>query len=502
MPETEFREWLKRRAHQGSPLTATGVNSRVRKLPRIERALAELGFAEPNLDAVYASGRWPDLVKAVGKIAADWRSNEPAARKMAPQAPDPTRQLSNLINVARQYGHFLDGKEPNYDVEADEPGASEIDQGALGALKARFLAKFQDFESGGGFPGESSYHREEDSYKRPLIANVRSLAQEGLSEAVLGGQVLSLVLDDKDMNLVGDYRRKTHLKEVRERAGGKLEEAVGKLAMSHLEPPDAAAQFVADAWEFVLKGSEHSKPYGDIRTLATLFQALTRPDEAISVATRKFENLGKALLGRRLFGDNVLTADEYRGVLDLASELFDIIGDWGWQPRDLWDVQGFIWVTCDEKVEEHRERDADRIRQHVLENYIEPARERQANTVDVLVRNVNEALGLNQAWPNICQALAGRKFLEMAEVAPPERIGKDQSSATVFRFRTDGIEGKQMDLPVSHPTNLILYGPPGTGKTYATAEEAVKLCDGVVPADRDALMVRYRELGSGLITTR
>jgi 5-methylcytosine-specific restriction protein B len=80
------------------------------------------------------------------------------------------------------------------------------------------------------------------------------------------------------------------------------------------------------------------------------------------------------------------------------------------------------------------ERDADRIRQHVLEHYIEAARARDTDTVDVLVRDVNQALGLNQAWPNIYQAITGNKFLEMADVEPPERIGAEQSSATILRF--------------------------------------------------------------------
>ena len=79
-------------------------------------------------------------------------------------------------------------------------------------------------------------------------------------------------------------------------------------------------------------------------------------------------------------------------------------------------------------------KDANRIRQYVLEHYIEPAREEGRRQAEVLVSDVNEELGLNKAWPNICQALAGNKFQELAQVPPPELIGAVQSPATVFRF--------------------------------------------------------------------
>ncbi|WP_029618546.1 AAA family ATPase [Pseudorhizobium marinum] len=135
-------------------------------------------------------------------------------------------------------------------------------------------------------------------------------------------------------------------------------------------------------------------------------------------------------------------------------------------------------------------RDADRIRQYVLERYIEPAREQNAQSVDVLVRDVNSALGLNDGWPNICQVLAGPNFQEFADVSPPERIGAPVSPATVFRFGFDGAA----PLLASEPTNLILYGPPGTGKTFETAVEAVRLCGEHVSSDRQELMTTYHQL--------
>jgi len=44
------------------------------------------------------------------------------------------------------------------------------------------------------------------------------------------------------------------------------------------------------------------------------------------------------------------------------------------------------------------------------------------------------------------------------------------------------------------PTNVILYGPPGTGKTYSTMFEALKILDGELPDDGDAIKARFNEL--------
>ena len=435
MRDAEFRDWLGRRTWNGKRLTDKAIRNRVGKGHRMERALPDLGFEERDLDAVHANGGWPRLLDALRALWTDWTSNEAAARRMAPEAPDPTRQIGNLLNVARQYGHFSDGKDPNYDVEADAEEGEEIDEGALAALKERFHAGFPDFETGGGFPGRTSYHEREDDYKRALIAKVRDLlAKPPLNRSVLGGALLDLVLD-KDVNLVGDYRRRNHLHEVRNRSRGELEAAVGTLALSDADPPEAAAAFVEAAWPLVLKGSEHSKPFADIRVLATLFQALARPNRAIAISYTRFHNLGMALLGRPLFGNNVLTAHEYRTILDLAGELFRIMDeDWEWAPRDLWDVQGFIWVTCEQKLDVDRTSDADRIRQHALDAYVTPARQRGDLSVTIRAGDLHNALGLSAAHANVCQALRGRRFLELAGLGQPTVTGPENSSTTTFTY--------------------------------------------------------------------
>jgi 5-methylcytosine-specific restriction protein B len=162
-----------------------------------------------------------------------------------------------------------------------------------------------------------------------------------------------------------------------------------------------------------------------VKTIENNLAALGSPHADLDGAWKadRFEQLRRRL--RELREEFAAGGDDYRMLMPQSDKPYNRLSNWrSWLGQYGQFLSG----------EPRGERDADRIRQYVLEHYIEPARENDAETVDVLVRNVNEALGLNQAWPNICQSITSSKFLEVADVEAPEQLGADQSSATVFRF--------------------------------------------------------------------
>jgi 5-methylcytosine-specific restriction protein B len=228
-----------------------------------------------------------------------------------------------------------------------------------------------------------------------------------------------------------------------------------------------------------------------VRTIENNLGKLGSPHADLEAAWKddRFDQLRRRL--KELREDFEAGGTEFRALMPQAEQPGGRLSSWR-----SWLAQYGQFLAGEPQGDKY----ADRIREYVLEHYIEAARERDEAEVEVLVSDVNSALGLNQAWPNICQALKGQKFLTMADVAAPVQIGADQSSATRFRFSVDGSTPANIEnlteapIAMSQPTNLILYGPPGTGKTYATAREAVRLCGEAVPSDRDELMAIYRQL--------
>lgn len=79
--------------------------------------------------------------------------------------------------------------------------------------------------------------------------------------------------------------------------------------------------------------------------------------------------------------------------------------------------------------------DADKIREFAISRFIDPARNNGWSSVSIAARDISDSLGLVGRYPNVCQALAGNKFKEMACVELSDVIGKCPSSTTIFVYK-------------------------------------------------------------------
>ena len=186
------------------------------------------------------------------------------------------------------------------------------------------------------------------------------------------------------------------------------------------------------------EAGRNSRTYA-VRTIERNIAALGMPYESLEEAwkTDQFAGLRERLKNMR--DDARSGGEDYRILMPASEKPHNRLSNWS-----SWLSQYGRFIAGEPPG---AAKDADRIRQHVLEEYIEPAREEGTSHVEVLVRDVNTALNLNEAWPNICQALAGKIFQDHAQISAPERIGADQSSATVFRFRLDESAASQNKRP-------------------------------------------------------
>lgn len=425
-----------------------------------------------------------------------------------------------------------------------------IDGASLARLKSRFLAEFPDFETGGGFAGRSSYHPKEDDYKRALLirAQERIASQQGDPQS-LGALLIDLISGEAGLesNLLG-WRMGSALQDRRRQHPGLLESAAADLVRA--DPLEGIIDFVERTWDKAF-ATEGNHPYSDSRTIPSLLGALCHPQAAIGLRTDRFNNLAEALIGRRLFAFSPLVRSELDLAILLCTQILSVMrDDWGWKPRDLWDVQGFIWVACRTKLSEDSQIMSDELLLSRFDGNPDFRETRRSWTPDqirsfcLMARAIHEA-GLDWYHTNIPETRFGRK--EQADRSAEGTLGtiqirKDHAYlefshqyrrvglSGIFAFNeTDaerfveaiedadvslkqwrcpdppragkwpdeygeaGIEAPESDRMMT-PTNLILYGPPGTGKTFKTMELAVELCGEMPAPDRGDLRAQYIRL--------
>lgn len=257
------------------------------------------------------------------------------------------------------------------------------------------------------------------------------------------------------------------------------------------------------------EAGRNSRTYA-VRTIERNLAALGMPYRDLEEAWEadRFETLRERL--RKMREDARDGGEDYRILMPDSDNPHNRLSNWG-----SWLGQYGRFLAGDPPG---AAKDADRIRQYVLEHYIEPAREEGRDHVEVLVRDVNKALGLNEAWPNICQALAGRKFQDMAQIPAPERIGADQSSATVFRFKLEETSSAGKHRPFvlfdvtgapyqpvrihNRKTGMSAYRikPKGLGNTVDEAIEAEDIADVARAMLVDGLASRIQEIAGGPVS--
>jgi hypothetical protein len=90
-----------------------------------------------------------------------------------------------------------------------------------------------------------------------------------------------------------------------------------------------------------------------------------------------------------------------------------------------------------ESPTDKQESPTNQVRDYVLREYIKPGRRRRDVTVRIVAGEVHRALGLNNRFPTVCNALSARKFLEENRLVLEKREGppKGLGARVTFTFR-------------------------------------------------------------------
>ncbi len=529
-------------------MTPASMNTYDQGLKRFEEVAASSLRRAVDLDTEWTSGRFADLYALTDRWRADHKAGGTAAKALFPTSARVPQNLSSLRSYLKTYGAFVDGGE-----------GLPLDGEELERLRRLFLARYPDFEPDGFDAEAGGYWEEERGYKNKAIKDCQVLVKAGGGSAEVGRAVFErLVPSPRGLPL--SWRTRGEVLNAPDDLAGRFYEVIGDLAANGAALDDAvvpAMTALAALREAGIAGLRH----GEVLSIALSVYGTLNPDAAAWFKVATMRSVARRLTGRDPFAADLSHAQVVDGYARFMAAMdAHMREEWGWQPRDLVDVQGFLWGA----LSQEGERD-------VLKRFFgsEPFRKvteawdaDQRAAFEKLARSVHEAgldwwhvdkpgyelrfgrkpLGAGRAtavmgylsgeepWLAFNTAIAlpfaglalasvtqgpehayavldptcaARVADLLAEHVEPVETWKadkaNQPAAWPDQYALEegtpmdpGSRGDRMGEPST--TNLILYGPPGTGKTHRTAREAVRLCGEEPPADRAALMARYRAL--------
>ena len=538
MKKVEFEQWGEGHSHLPNLVSAAKV---------IEERLGNLGFDYADLEEAYQSDGFNDIFERLDDLRVEFQNGDTGALDgLLPNSPSEKKlfQLASYKSRFQKYKDFMDGK-PRPVANKSLPLA----MAAFERLKTKFLQKHPDFTN---FAGTRSFAEAEGDYKSALVAEAGRIIADMTDQPdeALGAALSELLAGRTELpsNLI-DWRAQKVFDNVMETHPDLLERAAGRLARAD-DAEAAINDFVETVWP-VMRADLPSNPYAESRMYPTMLRALVDPQSVLPIRSTPTDYASRMLLGRPAFANAPLSPAELRDTTAMAREMMRIMEEeWGWAPRDLWDVQSFIWETCQKNLKDDEMTDEELLHLFDSCDYFRTRRvkwtDEQTASFCRMARKVHD-LGLDWYRTGIPQIRFGRRDKDAARAsatlasfdAAPGRIRFTHSARDLGltgmsfdcnpegeRAFSDLLDDKEDEIrswlpPVPEreglwpsydeddavdepfeehigsdiqPTNLILYGPPGTGKTFHTMEVAVRLCGENPAQEREDLREQYERL--------
>lgn len=106
---------------------------------------------------------------------------------------------------------------------------------------------------------------------------------------------------------------------------------------------------------------------------------------------------------------------------------------------------------------------ADEIREYVIQTQIKPARAANRGAITIRAGDIHSAMRLQNAMPNVCSALGGRKLQNLANISLREREGPRNGANVYFTF--------QLGDAASSAPRPTLNQRSGSGKSFPPSRQ-------------------------------
>lgn len=228
----------------------------------------------------------------------------------------------------------------------DALGFVVIDWPAFKAARDTFLARMKGFENFRRQNGD--YWAIERRYKDQTIDKVRALAVSEADDRTVGEQIYrALSVDTQGLPL--SWRTLDEVQKAAPPLRDRFFEIVARLARSE-DDPIATISDGARALEQLKIDGIAGLRRGEVLAITISVVGTMHPEAASWFKVSRVEAMGKTLFGRKLFAHPQFEPVDLNEYLQLLRALFALFGEeLGWEPLDLFDVQGFVWVALEDK---------------------------------------------------------------------------------------------------------------------------------------------------------